>query len=308
MIATRDRAERLTAMLDSLRAQSLGRDRFELIVVDDLSRDRTPGVLRAADDVAGKVTTLRGQGRGPAAARNLGWRTASAPLVAFTDDDCEADPHWLEELVAAASRHPGAVLQGPTNPIPRELWREGPFTRTKRIKDSGPWYQTCNIAYPRALIERLGGFDEGFPEPLGEDTDLGWRSRSTGAPLVFVPSARVHHAVDDIGPLGVVREAARGSDAVLVFKRYPELRRTATTLGVFRSRSMLWAATALLGLILSNRSPAALALTAPYALDVARRVRGMRGSAAVAAFVVVCDLARASASIRGSVRHRTLIL
>src|SRR3954453_18710822 len=57
-------------------------------------------------------------GGGPAAARNEGWRAARAPLVAFTDDDCQARPGWLEAGLRAARENPGAFVQGPTEPIP----------------------------------------------------------------------------------------------------------------------------------------------------------------------------------------------
>ena len=56
----------------------------------------------------------------PARHRNLGWRAARAPLVAFTDDDCRPEPDWLEVLLAAARRHPSAIVQGATRPDPFE--------------------------------------------------------------------------------------------------------------------------------------------------------------------------------------------
>ncbi len=308
VVATRDRAARLERLLDSLRRQTIGRSAFELIVVDDGSSDRTADVLAGADDVAERMLTMRGEGRGPAAARNLGWRAARAELVAFTDDDCEPEPGWLEQLLAVARSHPGSVVQGPTMPIERELPLEGPFTRTKRIGAPSPWYQTCNIAYPRMLLERLDGFDERFPEPLGEDTDLGWRARAAGARLVAAGEAGVQHAVDYVGPAGVLREARRGSDSVLVFKLHPELRRATTTLRVFRNPSLARAALAVAGLALARRQALGAVLVFPYALDLAHRVRAAHGGPVHAPFLIACDAVRAWASLRGSARHRVLII
>src|SRR3954451_21930647 len=113
-MATHNRRERLIAMLDSLRAQTVGRDRFEVIVVDDASSDGTQEELErqvARGDLGLKVIR-RDTGGGPAVARNAGWRAASAVLVAFTDDDCVAVPEWLEAGLAAHAADPDAFLQG----------------------------------------------------------------------------------------------------------------------------------------------------------------------------------------------------
>ncbi|MEA2352273.1 MAG: mycofactocin glycosyltransferase, partial [Thermoleophilaceae bacterium] len=91
MVPTRDRAERLPVLLEALAAQTLARDRYEVVAVDDGSADDTPRVLAAAD--VDRVVRHE-RSRGPAAARNSGWRAASAPLVAFTDDDCRPEPGW----------------------------------------------------------------------------------------------------------------------------------------------------------------------------------------------------------------------
>ena len=121
--------------------------------------------------------------RPPGAARprpgTTAWRATQAPLIAFTDDDCEAEPEWLATILAAAVGNPGAVIQGPTHANPRELDQLGPFARTQRIETPNHWFQTCNIAYPRDLLERLDGFDERFTS-AGEDVDLGWRATAPG--------------------------------------------------------------------------------------------------------------------------------
>src|SRR4051794_33546447 len=105
-MATHNRARRLEAMLASLREQTLGHDAFEVVVVDDASDDE--GETRAALDAAVGRGDLdlrvihRERSRGPAVARNEGWRAARAPLVAFTDDDCRAAPEWLESALVVA--------------------------------------------------------------------------------------------------------------------------------------------------------------------------------------------------------------
>jgi glycosyltransferase involved in cell wall biosynthesis len=306
VVATRDRPERLAALLASLRAQTLA-EPFEVVVVDDGS---DPGTTTAIDRERGDLdlALLRAGGDGPARARNLGWRAARGRWIAFTDDDCEATPAWLESALAAAAANPGAIVQGPTLPIPRERALLGPFARTRSIDAAGPWFETCNIVYEADLLERLDGFDEAFAEALGEDTDLGWRALEVGAEHVWVDEALVHHAIDEVGPLGIVRAALVGSDSVLAFARHPDLRARTLRWGVVRNPSLPRLGLALAGLALTRRHRAALLLAAPYARDLAARCRHFGAGPLAAPVYVAADLAAAWTSLRGSARHGRLVL
>src|SRR4051794_22938268 len=215
---TQRRADRLRALLAALDSQDAD---LEVIVVADGATPEVQAVLAAAPGV--RVLRLD-PGQGPAAARNAGWRATSAPVVAFTDDDCVPAPGWAARLLAAANAMPGAVVQGRVEPAPAERDRIGPFARTLQVRQAGPFFQTANIAYPRALLEQLGGFDERYPAPAGEDTDLGWRAREAGVPAVFAPDALVWHAVHEPGWRGLVADAPRWGSAVRLVKRHPGLR------------------------------------------------------------------------------------
>jgi glycosyltransferase involved in cell wall biosynthesis len=305
VVATRDRAPRLEALLRALAGQR-GVE-AEVIVVDDGSGDATPGVLTRAPDGLALRVVRNPRPLGPAAARNAGWPLAQAPLVAFTDDDCVPEPGWLAALAGAHERHPGALLQGRTEPMAAEAHLQAAFTRSQLVTALGPHFQACNIAYPRQLLDRLGGFDESF-EHFGEDADLAWRALEAGAEAVFVDAAGVEHAVHDLGPVGAIRGSQRWAGSVRAFARHPGLRDSLVN-GVFWRRSHRDLLLALGGAALARRTRGvSLALAAPY-------VRGLRSShgsyagvtAALPAHVAV-DAAETVAMARGAARFRTPIL
>ena len=312
VVATRDRQSRLSALLRSLREQDLDSERFEVVIVDDGSQDGTKEVLESERET-GRLrlrTISNPESQGPAAARNSGWRATAAPLIAFTDDDCEVDPHWLSALIEAGERAPGEILQGRTEPIPREQTLAGPYSRTLKVTTLGPFFQTCNIAYPREVLERLGGFDASvFPKNAGgEDTDLAWRARSAGIAATFVEDALVLHAVNQLGPLGNLRLALRWSDTMAVFARHPEIRKHkhAAHRRVFWKRSHELFLRAVVGVVLARRFPPALLLAYPYLRQL--RARSGGGDPWLIAYLVVHDGVEVYATVRGGLRHRTLIL
>ena len=313
VFATHNRAERLAALLRSLRDQTLDIERFEVIVVDDGSADTTPDVLQrelAAGDI--RLRVLRNeQPRGPAAARNAGWRAARGTLIAFTDDDCRATPGWLEAGLAAWGDDPDRFVQGRTDPDPAEAGNSGPFTRTLTIHKLGPHYQTCNVFYPRTLLDRHDGFfGEGFSVPSAEDADLACRCLEGGAHARFADDARVFHAVHELGPLGLLRIAWRWHEAVQLIARHPSQRRTLIH-RVFWKGTHYLLARAAIGLLLPRRrglAPLRFWCLAPLAPTYLRRGRSAGGTAWLAPYYLVHDIVETIAILRGAVRYRTPVI
>ena len=308
VVPTRNRARRLAALLGALEAQTLPCDDFEVIVVDDASTDETARVLEERGAGPLRLQAVRrSDPRGPAVARNVGWQLASGEVVAFTDDDCEPAPQWLEQLQAAAAASPGAAVQGLTGPIPREEDRIGLFTRTLQVGQLGPWYQTCNVAYPRALLERLGGFDERYPSPGGEDTDLAWRAIEAGERIVLAPDALVHHAVNELGPVGKLRVALRWTDAAWIFGRHRALREQLHW-GLFWKPSHAKLLLALAGLLAARRFPPALLLALPYYREAVGRCNEVGASRWAVPYVALHDALETLGAARGAVRYRVPVL
>lgn len=309
VVATRDRVERVARLLGSLRAQTLSPRQFEVVVVNDGSRDRTAELLRE-EGARGELRLTwvsRSTSGGPAVARDLGWRRSAAARVAFTDDDCVASETWLENLLEAFERHPDAIIQGRTDPDPAELDRIGLFSRTVSVTELGPHYQTCNIAYPREWLIRLDGFDRSFRR-AGEDSDLAWRALEGGAEVSFAADARVYHAVNDLGPLGALRSALRWSDAMAAIGRHPGLRRLDLRYGIFWRRSHALLTLAVIGLVVGRRFPIASALVLPYARQAIQRARTYDAPDAMALYCLLLDLVETSATLSGAIRHRVLVI
>jgi len=292
------RPQRLRALL-----AALAREDVDVVVAADRPTEAVRAVL-----AGGGARVVEPAARGPAAARNAGWRAARSPLVAFVDDDCLPAPGWAAALLAEARRVPGAVVQGRVEPDPRERDRIGPFARTLWVRQAGPFFQTANILYPRALLERLGGFDEAFAHPAGEDTDLGWRARAAGAPVTFADDALVHHAVHDMGWRALVRDAPRWGSAVRVLARHPGLRAHFHHRVFWKpahERLLLAAA----GAALAPRSRgASLALALPYALAHRSEHPSAAGLARSLPAHLAVDAAEVAAMARGSWRARTILI
>jgi glycosyltransferase involved in cell wall biosynthesis len=306
-VATRNRSALLAELLDSLRAQTLDGESFEVIVVNDGSTDDTAELLERERAEGGlDLTVIKRDGGGPAAGRNAAWRAARAPLVAFTDDDCVADPGWLEAGVRAARAHPETIVQGRTEPRPDQLHRRSPFSRTQDIHGAGPLFETCNIFYPRSLLQSLEGFAEDvFKLPAGEDTDLAWRALERGCSTEYEPSALVHHAVLVDGAFGTLRYALRWHAGIAVYARHPGLRTAHLTHRIFWSRTHEQLLLFALGLVIGRRSRLLGGLLCrPYLLRLVRR----RTGPLLAPYLLLLDLLEMGSVVVGAIRNRVLVI
>jgi glycosyltransferase involved in cell wall biosynthesis len=177
VIATRRRPALLARCLRALAQQR--HEAFEVIVVDDGPCEAT----RAAVDAAqaewphqGRLILVRPQGgRGPASARNAGWRTARAPIIAFTEDDTLPRPDWLLRGMACLRDRPDLCavagrllvpLPGARQPTDHERMTQG-LERTR--------FATANAFVRRDALHRVGGFDTRFTRAWREDSDLHFR-------------------------------------------------------------------------------------------------------------------------------------
>lgn len=163
-----------------------------VLVVDDRPPQAPPLDLGRARD---RVRVVRSDGRGPAAARNAGWRASSAPWIAFVDDDVDPPLDWVQGLIDDLATAPPEVagVQGRIEvPLPVGR-RPTDWERNVAGLDGATWI-TADMALRRAALEQVGGFDERFPRAYREDTDLALRLLDAGWRLTL-GERRVRHPV-----------------------------------------------------------------------------------------------------------------
>jgi GT2 family glycosyltransferase len=211
-VPTRGRPLALARCLAALGRATLGPDELEVVVVGD-GRDVEPPAQGAAGELP-VVWRARPRG-GPAAARNLAVELASAPTIAFLDDDCVPAPDWAERILARVDAEPGAIVAGRVrNGLPDNRWA----TASQMVLDvvveayherpGEPGFApTSNLAMRRDVFLALGGLDERFRTAAAEDRDFCDRSHEAGHALVLEGSALVEH-FHDLDARSFVSQAA----------------------------------------------------------------------------------------------------
>ncbi len=203
------------------------------------------------------------------------------------------------------------MVQGRTRPEPLEIRVfAAPHHRSLHIDPPGEFAQTCNIAYPRELLERLGGFDETLVA-VGEDLDLALRAGELGADYVGAKEALVFHSVESYSLPAVIRLNFRWQHVPDVVRRHPQLRRR-HTLGIFWRRSNFELCLAATGVAGCQEAPTRAPAGAPLPRS-AVNARGPGKRARLASTVelpgrIVADGMEVAALAKGSARYRTLVL
>lgn len=183
----------LQACLDAL-ADANGPLPRQVVLADDRRDTPDPLPARIPAAIADRTVTVTLEGRGPAAARNAGWRAAEpAEWVAFLDDDVRVGPRWRAELMADLTGEPARVagVQGVIEvPLPAGR-RPTDWERGTAGLAAARWI-TADMAYRRSALLAAGGFDERFPRAFREDADLALRLLGQGWELRQGDRATTH--------------------------------------------------------------------------------------------------------------------
>ena len=181
----------VAACIESLLGQEYPKERYEVIVVDNNSSDGTAGIVRSYP-----VRLLIEQMQSAYAARNTGVRGAVGEIVALTDADCVAHPHWLRHLVKHFMCEEVTGVAGQIAPYPASdlaaTFLGDAFRYIDPEADEPLAVPTGNVAYRRQALLDVGLFDPTFL--IGGDIDLSWRIQiQTGDHIVYEPAAIVYH-------------------------------------------------------------------------------------------------------------------
>lgn len=222
VVPTFHRDSSLAECLDRLLAQSFEPSRYEIIVADDGVSESTRRVVASHNRPGGPavhyVPVVLTQG--PAGARNSGWRRSRAPVIAFTDDDCQPDSDWLSAGWHAI-RDADAVSGRTVVPLPDRP--------TDGERDTGGLadapFITANCFCRRSALETIGGFDEQFTAAWREDSDLHFQLLRCGMKIIRAPAAVVvHPAFRGRWGVSLVKQR-RGIFDPLLYRKHPDLYR-----------------------------------------------------------------------------------
>jgi glycosyltransferase involved in cell wall biosynthesis len=188
IIPTCERVDTLRQVLDALAPgkQTLPAEQYEVIVTDDSKGNAIENLVK---EKYPWVRFVQGPRRGPAANRNNGAKLATGEWLAFTDDDCVLDPNWLSAY-AKYTNGPAHAMEGWIEDVGKwgKVFSECPINTT------GGLFWSANIAVKKCLFEQVGGFDENFPYPAQEDSDL-YKRLLPLTEVIFVKEAKMGHPV-----------------------------------------------------------------------------------------------------------------
>jgi len=192
----------LPQLLSALSAQTY--NDFEVIIVDDGSTDQTASLAARS----GFSLVKTDGNRGPAHARNVGAAASRGSFLVFTDADCMPQPDWMEAVARRLADEKvdalmGRVVLEESNWLGNTISSLGfpaggkvGFDKIWKVDAAGNTtsFSTCNCAVRKEVFGTVGGFDESFPYPGGEDSLLARNIVAAGSRIRYCPRAVVHHA------------------------------------------------------------------------------------------------------------------
>lgn len=240
IVCTYNRQDFIVRCLEALSRQSLDPRRYEIIVVDNRSKDNTPQLIQNFTEAhpALQIAYVYEENQGLSYARNRGAKVAKADFLTYIDDDAVADPHLLEEILRMFTAHPFAGCIGGRIELalPKEMpwWYFDAFVgyfsgfdlRTATITRISEVWQLpygANFSVAKKVLEEMGGFSvhlgrKGDDFSGGEETELAYRIAAQGYDLYYDPHAVVtHHVKKDRMTVKHMIRTSRSSAKVWVY-------------------------------------------------------------------------------------------
>ncbi len=197
---------------------------FEVVIVDDGSRDRTAEISMDFPE----FRLIRQPNKGLGVARNVGMQAARGEIIAYTDSDCVVDPHWLMLMVRSMTENNFDGCGGPNYAPHEDGWVEaccaaspGAPCHVLVAEDRAEHLAGCNMVFTRAALTKVGGFDPQFMA-AGDDVDVCWRMLGAGLKLGFSPAAFVWHFRRNTIKAYYGQQRGYGRAEAMLYPRYPE--------------------------------------------------------------------------------------
>ena len=228
VIPVYNRPAEIAECLSSLQSLDYPKDKIEVIVVDDASRDRTVAEVRRFD----VRLIIQPTNMGQSAARNVGVAAARGEIIAFLDSDCIAEKGWLRELVPYFQDPRVALVGGYVGAYYDEKRMDryeqvcsalnmGTDEVLGRGEGSVFYVPTCNMLVRKEIYEQVGGLDE--TQQVGEDVDLCWRMMQAKHHLFYIPRGRVLHKHRNQLLTGFLRRFDYGTSEAVLYARFPKV-------------------------------------------------------------------------------------
>lgn len=235
VIPTKNRSALVAEAIDRVESQTVPREQYEVIVVDNDSVDDTRSVLEQKARTYPNLTFGFQDKRGAAATRNAGLRMAKNELILFIDDDVQAEPSLIQAHIDCHQKDADASVIGAitvpwgdtTDPFLRYLRDHrifNPYTPSKGPIDFS-YYHTCNVSTPTNVLLKVGGFNESFQIYGMEDIELGYRLEKAGCRMVFSPEAKAIHYQFPTYDYFIERCEQAGYSLGQLIQLHPELRK-----------------------------------------------------------------------------------
>lgn len=169
VICTYNRRVWLGECLEALAGQTLDESRYEIVVVDNGSRDETRETVRTFRSEHPNCRYVYEPELGLSHARNRGVDSARTEYIAFVDDDSQPDPHWLSTILRIIGVHNPDIVGGAVGPMVQDEWptwfREQYAVRGD-MGESGwldhGYIMGTNIVFRKSLLREYGGFSPHF--------------------------------------------------------------------------------------------------------------------------------------------------
>lgn len=188
---------------------------FEIVIVDDGSIDNTRNIIEDFDDT--RIRYFRNKENiGMAKSRNKCINLSKGEIIFFTDGDCVLSKDWIEQGLRLLKTKRSIGVEGRTYYVSENYTPT--FSDNAHNTKKGE-FQTCNIAYKKKYVERIGGFDERFLRM--SDRDLALRVMKLGR-IDYNPFMIVHHQKRIFSPMEFVQKGKWIEDRVLLYKKHKD--------------------------------------------------------------------------------------